>query len=133
MKNYLEIEESQRVFTQIQEEIKDREMDIRAKLADLELTIMEVREAARGSQARSNSPNLTNTHLLQEMGGMKDALQLFRKQVDETFSVDMVKLIRKETVTQMADSGLMDLKRFKTQHPGGTSEDVLNEVLRSSA
>ena len=70
MKNYLEIEESQGVFANIQEEIKVREIDIRAKLAELELTIMEVRDTARGSQARSKSP-LTNTHMVKEIGGIK--------------------------------------------------------------
>ena len=133
LKNYLEIEESQGVFAQLQDEIRVRETGLRTKLDDLESMVKEARDAARGSQARASSPNLTNTHLLKEMGGIKDELHGFRKQVDERFSVDMVKSIRKETLAHLEDAGLMDLTRFKAQHPGGTSEEVLNEVLSSSA
>ena len=103
---------------------------------------------AVASPPRSNSPNSkTTSHLRSEMGLLQDEMKRPQRRTNEKLSDDMSeskkevfdKLSReigpkiKNDVNDQCDpkSHSPEWKRLKTQHPGGTSEDILNHVLKT--
>ena len=138
MKRYLSVKEFQDVFGSLSVHVQEQETNLRAKTAEIELMMMEMKEELEGFhgnlegqqrnleglQRRASSPK-TSTHLLREIGQLQEDV----KRLEINLEQKIQKEVRDLTAAQME----MDANGLNNQYPGGMSEDVLNEVLKTSS
>ena len=83
-------------------------------------------------EKRSNSPNDgSQSHIIQQIGKLYDELKNLKTSTTERIRGE-IDTIRDRIVKEITESSSYDVKRIKTQHPGGASEDLLNHVLKAS-
>ena len=132
----------------ITNDIKEQDTSLRAKTAELDDTIQGMKMTV-ASYPRSKSPNSkTNSHLISEMGSLRDEMTRSQGKVNEKLSGELKEIknevfnkldeevgrkIQTEVMEQCDIKALaQEWQKSKLQYAGGTSEDILNHVLKQS-